>query len=553
MNRRKWTIVVVTSAVVLLTLAYCFKKTPVYTANAQVLIPTQSATAALNPVGQTSPGVSNLQRTLSDAQQFAQGDQTKAAARAILHRRAKVTVSASSTADVLTFTASNTDKATAARTANAYAQAFITASRANQVAQYTGQVQALQASITKLQSQANTLPAGSTQQTTDQSSITSLTQALQQLQAASELATQTSPTVVNAATIPTHPSSPKTTRDLLLALVVGLLLGAAVAFLQDRLDDKISSMSDVEAASAGRPVVGVIPMVDGWRKGTTSHVALIEDPASAVAEAYRTLRTSIQFLGLEDTQHVIGITSSTPDEGKSTATSNLAVSFARAGQRVIVMSCDFRRPRIHTFFGLDNSTGATSILLEEATLRDALRAVDGEPNLRVLPSGPIPPNPAEILSLDRVRQLVDVLADNADLVLLDCPPVLPVTDALLISRLCDTMLVLTLASATKKNDLTRTYELLDQVKAPVRGTVVNQVPAERRGGYHYGYGYTYGYRYSEPTPAEAPTNRTRSNGTSPATPRTRPSVTRPEPFGARTTGSEQQPTASSPVTTLDDF
>jgi capsular exopolysaccharide synthesis family protein len=307
--------------------------------------------------------------------------------------------------------------------------------------------------------------------------------------------TQTGPSIVNAALPPTSPSSPRPKRNALLALVLGVILGTGLAFLRDRLDDKIKSPADVEASSGGLPIVGTIPIVEVWRKVSAPHIAFFEDTDSNVSEAYRTLRTSIQFLGLDHPQHVIGITSSIPTEGKSTAAANLAVSFARAGQRVVVVSCDFRRPRLHEFFGFDNEVGATSVLLGQSTLTAALRTVPDEPNLRVLTSGPVPPNPAEILSLDRVRQLINVLATNAEMVLLDCPPVLPVTDSLLISRLCDSMLVIGVAAVTKKGDLRRTFELLAQVQAPVRGTILNRMPP--RGTYAGGYGYGYGYGYSK--------------------------------------------------------
>ncbi len=508
LNRRKFTIILVTVIVLALAIAYVEVKTPVYTASAQVLVPEQAATSALQPTANAQTPTVNVQRLLSDAQQFAQGNQTKAAAQAILHGTPKVTITASTTDDVLTFAATSANRGQAANVANAYSRAYISADRANQVGQYTGQVTALHTSIGKLQRQVASAQTGSQQRAADRSSISSLTQSLQQLQAASQLVAQTGPTVINAASVPTAPSSPKKVRDGVLGLVVGLVLGVALAFLRDRLDDKVKSTRDIEDVSGGLPIVGSIPLVSSWRKGKKTHIALMEDADSTVSEAYRTLRTSIQFLGIDEVQRVIAVTSSTPDEGKSTATANLAVSFARAGQRVVVVSFDFRRPRLHLFFGLDNQVGATSVLLGQSTLADALREVPGESNLRVLSSGPVPPNPAEILSLDRVRQLVDVLADNADVVLLDCPPVLPVTDTLLVSRLCDTMLVLTVAASTKRGDLSRTYELLAQVQAPVRGTIVNRVPS--RGAYASGYGYGYGYGYESASyqsspPSTAPT------------------------------------------------
>lgn len=497
LNRRKLTISTVTVLIVGLALAYSLVKTPIYTADTMVLVPEQSAGSALQPAAnQQLPATASLQRTLSDAQQFALGDQTKAAAQAILHSKAKVVVVASTTTDVLTFTYASASKTIAATTANGYATAFIRANRTNQIAQYTSQVKAIQASIATLQHGVAGLAAGSQQASAAQASITSLTEDLQQLQATSQLVAATSPTIINAAVPPKFPSSPNLTRDTAFALIVGLLLGVGLGFIRERLDDKVSSISDVEGSSGGHPVVGSIPDVNSWRRGSGTHVALLEDTDSAVSEAYRTLRTAVQFLGIDDPQRVIGITSSTPDEGKSTTTANLAVSFARAGQQVIAMSCDFRRPRLHLFFGLDNQTGATSVLLGQTTLQDAIRDVDDEPNLRVLPSGPVPPNPAEILSLDRVRQLINLLGDNADVLLIDCPPVLPVTDTLLISRLCDTMLVMAVANNTKREDLLRCHELLSQVKAPVRGTIVNRVPIRGPRSLGYGYGYGDGYRHT---------------------------------------------------------
>ena len=494
-ERRKLTIILVTLGILGLALAYSVTKTPIYTASAQVLVPDVSAASALQPTSsQLQPAAASAQRSLTDAQQFAEGGQTRAAVRATLHYEPNVSVTPSTNADVLTFTASSTSKSQSAKAANVYAQTYISVNQANQVSQYAGQVLALQSSITKLQRMATSLPAGSEQSAAAKSSITSITQSLQVLQTTSELVAETGPTILNAAVPPTSQSSPKLYRNGALGLVFGLIFGLGLAFVRDRLDDKVRSLGDVEDNSGALPIVGIVPVVDTWRKSSTPHIAFTEDANSAVSEAYRTLRTSLQFLGIDANQQVIAITSATPDEGKSTASANLAMSFARAGQQVVVVSCDFRRPRLHQFFGLDNEVGATSVLLGQATLGEALQRVPHEPQLRVLTSGPVPPNPAEILSLDRVRLLIDALAKTAEIVLLDCPPVLPVTDSLLISRLCDSMIVIAVAGFTKKGDLRRTYELLTQVQAPVRGTILNRVPTG--GAYTGGYGYGYGYGYS---------------------------------------------------------
>ncbi len=510
LNRRRLTVFVTAVVVLALALAYSLVQKPLYTATTQVLVPEQLATSALQPTASQGqlPAAESLQRMLTDAVQFAKGDATRKAATAILHRPVPISVTASSTADLLTFTASSGSKSEAAALANAGAQAYIVANRNNQVSMYTEQVTALQTSIAQLQQTANGAPPNSQQQEIAKSSVGTLTQALQQLEAASQLVSPTGPSIVNAARAPTSPVSPQPLRNGILGFLLGLLLGIALAFLRDRLDDKLKSLRDVELNSEGRPIVGLIPLVDEWSDVSETHVALAEDSTSTASESYRTLRTAIQFLGLDETQRVIGITSSTAGEGKSTTIANLAVSFARAGQRVIVVSCDFRRPRLHLFFGLDNHIGVTSVLLGEVPVVTALRDVPNEPNLKVFPSGPAPPNPAELLSQDRVRFLIESLTSNADVVLVDCPPVLPVSDALLISRLCDTTLVVTAAVSTKKSDLRRSYELLSQVRAPVRGTIVNRVPI--RGAYteSYGYGYyDYSYKSSDPTrpPPEKPT------------------------------------------------
>jgi capsular exopolysaccharide synthesis family protein len=490
LKRRKLVIALTVLVVLGLALAYSLVKTPIYSASTTVLVPQQSASSAVDNQNSQLPAAPSLQRSLSDEQRFAEGDLVRQAATGALGYRAGISVGASSTSDVLTFTARSTAKAATVAIANAFANGYITARRANEVAQYTQQVTALETSIAQLQAKANALPQSNPQRAALQLSVTSLTQTVQQTQATAQVVSETGPTVVNAAVVPQSPTSPHPARNGALGLLVGLILGIGLAFLVERFDDGINTREDAERATGGLPVVGLIPMVDAWRAKGAFHLALVEDPTSNVSEAYRTLRTGIQFLSIDEPRRVIGITSSVPDEGKTTAVANLAISFARAGQRVIVVSCDLRRPRIHEFFGLSNATGLTSVLIGQAGLSEAILPVNAEPRLRLVPSGPVPPNPAEILSLDRVREAIETLAENSDLVLLDCPPVLPVTDALLLSRLVDGMLVLASANSTSRRDLQRTMQLLDQVHAPVLGTILNRVPID--GGYAYGYGYGYG-------------------------------------------------------------
>jgi capsular exopolysaccharide synthesis family protein len=222
-----------------------------------------------------------------------------------------------------------------------------------------------------------------------------------------------------------------------------------------------------------------------------------EDPGSTETEAYRTIRTSIQFMGLDHPLRTVQVTSAQPGEGKTTTLANLAVVLARAGQRVVVVCCDLRRPRVHEFFGLSNAVGFTSVLLGEVPLSQALQRVPGEERLALLASGPEPPNPSELLSGMRAVEIFTALQGLADIVLIDSPPVLPVADAAVVSTRVDgTLLVASVGSSTRKH-VHRAMEMLRQVEAPVIGAILNRATGESGYGYGYGYGYSYEYASDE--------------------------------------------------------
>jgi capsular exopolysaccharide synthesis family protein len=292
---------------------------------------------------------------------------------------------------------------------------------------------------------------------------------------------------------------------MLLGLLVGLILGVALAFLVDQVDDSIRNKDDLERLAGGLPVIGVIPKVPGWKNRAEPLLVSQSEPSSPAAEAYRTLRTSIQFFGVDRKMRTILVTSATAGDGKSTTISNLAVVLARAGQRVAVVSCDLRRPRLHEFFGLSNTVGFTSVLVGSAPLATALQSVAGDDRLRVIPSGPLPPNPSELLSSRRTAEIVTALEGQCDAVLIDCPPVLPVTDAAVLSARVDGVLVVATAGSTTGKEIARAVELLRQVDAPIVGVVLNGAPGDEA------YGYKYEHYGQEPeTPTRA--GRRSSNG-----------------------------------------
>jgi capsular exopolysaccharide synthesis family protein len=187
------------------------------------------------------------------------------------------------------------------------------------------------------------------------------------------------------------------------------------------------------------------------------------------------------------------VTSANAREGKTTTLANLAVALARSGQSVVVVCCDLRRPRVHEFFGLDNEIGFTSVLLGKVPLARAVQDVPAQTRLSLLASGPLPPNPSELLSSKRTVEVLGSLQAEFDIVLIDSPPVLPVTDALVLSGRVDATLLIGVAGATTRKEATRAVELLRQVDAPLVGSVLNGVDVE--GGYGYNDQY---YRYENP-------------------------------------------------------
>jgi receptor protein-tyrosine kinase len=430
LSRRRLLIVVTAFVGAGLALAWSLATTSSYSASAVVLIP--------------APAAGSPQRTLADELQMARGDAVRRSATSALGYHTGARVTASSKADVLTFTAHSRNRARAAAVANAYANAFIA------------------------ERQAEATVAGSP------------------------------PTIVKAAITPAAHRTGSLVSDGIVGLLAGLLAGIGLAFLADHLDENITSRRVAEEVCGGLPVLGVIPNVRPWRRQGT-HLALAENASSGVSEAYRTLGTSIQLQSSTGPSRVVAVTSAGPGEGKTTAVANLAVCFARAGKRVIVLSGDLRRPRVQEFFGLPNETGLTSLYRGEAGLRDVLLPVPAEPRLRVIPSGPIPDNPAEILSADGMQQLCGTLRENADLVLVDCPPVLPVTDALLLSQMADGVLIVASVTSGSRTDLDRAYRTLELVHAPVLGTMLNRVPT--RGPRARGYGYTFGGSRVAPPPS----------------------------------------------------
>ena len=274
--------------------------------------------------------------------------------------------------------------------------------------------------------------------------------------------------------------SPNPVRDAAVALVLGAVLGVGVAFLVDTLDERVRTVADLERISAGLPTLALVPVSDST---VLTHVAVRDDPHGSAAEAYRGLRTALKFAAIDRPFKIVQVTSPTAGDGKTTTVANLAVAIAQGGERVAVVCCDLRRPRLHERLQVAMRPGLTDVLVGDCPLNDAVQATGL--GVYAVAAGSLPPNPSELLSTEKAASVVHALALEVDIVILDCPPVLPVTDALVISRLADATLVVVDSRSTERRAIRRSLQQLHQVGAPVVGLVLNGLPD----GEQYGYGY----------------------------------------------------------------
>jgi non-specific protein-tyrosine kinase len=315
--------------------------------------------------------------------------------------------------------------------------------------------------------------------------------------------------VIEPAVPPTSPVSPRPLLYTLLAAIVGLLIGTAIAFVVEYLDDTVRDAGTVEEV-AGLSTLGIIASMKGNRvRGEMYRLAALLFPRSSVAEAYRTLRTNIEFASVDAPIQTLLVTSSTSSEGKTVTAANLAIVFAQAGRRVLLVDADLRKPGVHLIFDLPNSQGLTTLLRSDDLNLDRIAQATEQENLRILTTGPLPPNPAELLGSQRMRVILGRLKAAGDLVILDSPPLQPVADPAILSALADGTILVVDAGRSRRGVVRQCRQTLANAGANVLGAVVNRVRDRARSGYgsYYGdaHGSAPGAGLSGPTTEKRPT------------------------------------------------
>jgi polysaccharide biosynthesis transport protein len=496
-RRRKWIIVQAAVVVPLAALAFSLHQQSMYQGSSQVLLSQQDLGAQLAGTQPTYNG--------DPADRQAQTQATLArvpevAARAIRRLHLELTpkqfladsaVSAGANSDTLTFDVTNHDARLASRMATAYARAYVA---------YRLQVETapIEAAKRGLDARLAETPKGSALY----NSLVEKEQTLTELEA---LKTSNASVIRDGGQA--VQTAPKTSRNVVLGFVLGLFLGIGLAFLRESLDTRVRSAEAI-AERLELPLLARLPEPPKKLRDS-ARLAMLGEPKGVQAEAFRVLRTNVEFAALGKDVHTVMVTSAIEKEGKSTTIANLAVALARAGQRVVLVDLDLRRPFVERFFGLSDLAGVTQVAIGHVSLDEALVPVsltDGHAvelpagSLHVLPSGPIPPDPGEFVGTARLTEILEELRDRADVVLIDAPPLFHVGDGLVLSAKVDAVVVVTRMEVVRRPMLAELKRLLDTMPATKLGFVVTGAEAEE--SYGYGYGGYYYHRPYERTPEE---------------------------------------------------
>jgi capsular exopolysaccharide synthesis family protein len=298
--------------------------------------------------------------------------------------------------------------------------------------------------------------------------------------------------ILDKALVPDGPIAPKRKIYIAIGTILGLFLGILFAFIRDIMDDRVKTEDELKTLTEV-PMLGTIPH---FQRGTEKNdLVVMDDPKSLAAEAFRNIRTNLQFMSMRESGIVMAVTSTIQGEGKTLISVNLASIISMTGKKVLLMSMDMRRPALHRLFGISSDKGMSNILSNHSTLEEVIQHEVFE-NLDIIPSGPVPPNPSELIGSEMMSQILEELKSRYDIIVIDTPPVGPVTDSKLLIPYCDIVAYILRAGYSRKNFVDAMEEIYAEKDKHGVGFVLNDFDVNKHGyGYSYGYGYGYAAKY----------------------------------------------------------
>ena len=492
---RAWIIVVITLIAVGAATLFSVTVVPTYVARAEMLVnplPTTTlGTAPATPLTSLMKTEASIATSVPVAKEAAENDSIDVKADELIDR---VTATPTADTEILVIEATGRSGTQARDIANAIAEAYLDFRRQAVLDRLITASDAVEDQIDEIEQsieETNEQLAESVDEA-ETATLSGRVSALQgQIEFLREKLVESTPVgildvgqVIRPAETPAQPDSPQPLRNGLLALGAGLFAGIGIALLEERLGDKLRGRADLQNC-AQAPVLGALPRIKSRllkrkRGGLVTEIA----PHSDAGEAYRTLRTGLLMAANRRSPKTVVVTSPGRQEGKSTTTANLAIVLAQAGKRVIAVSGDLRRPTLAELFSVSDTVGLTNVLAGEIPAADALLPVGSEtPTLRLLPTGPLPSHPTELLESEALRVLLSYLREASDCVLIDAPPYLDVADAAVLAGLSDGVLLMADARNTQRDAILETRQRLDQAGARVLGAVLNRYDLDHAAPY----------------------------------------------------------------------
>lgn len=466
---RRWKLIAACVAVAIaLAVVWTISQTPIYTATAEILVKPPLGSATLG--GAVQPLNIENERQIAESLPVAslaiRNVEMSGDPRGLLQH---VDVTVPKDADVLQIHFQHTDPKIAQQGAQAFATAYFDFSTQRAQDLIDAQAQSVSDQISALHGPGNAAGRAALQSQLSQITSTPID--------AGE--------VLVDAVVPTSPTSPNLLLNIALAAILGAFVGLIAAFIRERMDDRLRGRADLED-TIGAPVMTMIPEIPSWRDREKAHLVTLEAPRSPAAEAYRTLRTSILVAAADHGYKTLMVVSAIAGEGKTTTAANLAVVLAQADKRVVLISADLRRPRVHEFFGLSASERGLSEVLEgDRKAWEALRSGKVD-NLWIMSSGRVSDQPTELLQSEAMRELLADQREVVDFIIIDCPPVLAVADALVVAPMADAILFVANEQSTPRGAVIAARAQLDQVGARLLGAVLNDVEGKGTGYAYYG-------------------------------------------------------------------